>query len=145
MGEYPALLNSFATKDVKVDVADDLMLAAFWAEVLACAVMVADQIRDFLENGNITNSVNFPSLNLERTEGCYRIAYANNNVPRILGRVLSILADRDINVVDMLNKSREDVAYNIIDIETAPTDELVAEIFAIDGVVKVRTFGEIKV
>ena len=110
-----------------------------------CSVMVADQIRDFLENGNITNSVNFPSLNLERTEGCYRIAYANNNVPRILGRVLSILADRDINVVDMLNKSREDVAYNIIDIETAPTDELVAEIFAIDGVVKVRTFGEIKV
>ena len=110
-----------------------------------CSVMVADQIRDFLENGNITNSVNFPSLNLERTEGCYRIAYANNNVPRILGSVLSILADRDINVVDMLNRSREDVAYNIIDIETAPTDELVSEIFAIDGVVKVRTFGEIKV
>ena len=109
-----------------------------------CAVMVADQLRDFLENGNIRNSVNFPSLNLERTKGCYRIAYANNNVPRILGSVLSILADRDINVVDMLNKSREDVAYNIIDIETKPTDELVAEILAIDGVVKVRTFAEVE-
>ena len=108
-----------------------------------CAVMVADQIRDFLENGNIRNSVNFPTLNLERTQGCYRIAFANNNVPRILGSVLSILAVRDINVVDMLNKSRDEVAYNIIDIETAPTDDLVAEILAIDGVVKVRTFAEV--
>ena len=108
-----------------------------------CAVMAADQIRDFLENGNITNSVNFPTLNLERTKGCYRIAFANNNVPRILGSVLSILADRDINVVEMLNKSREEVAYNIIDIETEPTDELVAEILEINGVVKVRTFAEV--
>ena len=108
-----------------------------------CAVMVADQIRDFLENGNIRNSVNFPALNLERSQGCFRIAFANNNVPRILGSVLSILADRDINVVDMLNKSRDEVAYNIIDIQTEPTDELVAEILAIEGVVKVRTFAEI--
>ena len=109
-----------------------------------CAVMVADQIRDFLENGNIRNSVNFPSLNLERTKDCYRVAYANNNVPRILGSVLSILADRNINVVDMLNKSRGEVAYNIIDIETKPTDDLVAEILAIEGVVKVRTFAEVE-
>ena len=108
-----------------------------------CAVMVADQIRDFLENGNIRNSVNFPTLNLERSQGCFRIAFANNNVPRILGSVLSILADKDINVVDMLNKSRDEVAYNIIDIQTEPTDELVAEILAIEGVVKVRTFAEI--
>ena len=108
-----------------------------------CAVMVADQIRDFLENGNIRNSVNFPTLNLERTQGCYRIAFANNNVPRILGSVLSILADRDINVVDMLNKSRDEVAYNIIDIESEPTEDLVGEILAIDGVVKVRTFAEV--
>ena len=108
-----------------------------------CAVMVADQIRDFLENGNIRNSVNFPTLNLERTKGCYRIAFANNNVPRILGSVLSILADRDINVVDMLNKSREEVAYNIIDIEAEPSDDLVAEILAINGGVKVRTFSEV--
>ena len=108
-----------------------------------CAVMVADQVRDFLENGNIKNSVNFPALNLERTEGCYRIAFANKNVPRVLGSVLSILADRDINVVDMINKSREDVAYNLIDVETVPEDDLVAEILALDGVVKVRTFAEI--
>ncbi|MDA0977936.1 MAG: 3-phosphoglycerate dehydrogenase family protein, partial [Proteobacteria bacterium] len=64
-----------------------------------CAMMVADQVRDFLENGNIRNSVNFPTVFLERSEGCYRIALANHNVPRILGSVLSILADRNINVV----------------------------------------------
>jgi D-3-phosphoglycerate dehydrogenase len=105
-----------------------------------CAMMVADQVRDFLENGNIKNSVNFPSLSLERTAGCYRVALANRNVPRILGSVLSILADRNINVVDMLNKSREDVAYNLIDIETEPSGALLEEILAIEGVINVRVF-----
>jgi len=103
-----------------------------------CAMMVADQVRDFLENGNIKNSVNFPSLSLERTAGCYRIAMANRNVPRILGSVLSILADRDINIVDILNKSREDVAYNLIDIQTEPSEDLLEEILVIDGVINVR-------
>ncbi len=106
-----------------------------------CAMMVADQVIDFLENGNIKNSVNFPALALERTEG-YRIALANNNVPRILGSVLSILADRNINVIDMLNKSREHVAYNLIDVESKPTDDLVRDIQAIDGVINVRVFDE---
>ena len=105
-----------------------------------CAMMVADQVRDFLENGNIKNSVNFPSLSLERTAGCYRVALANRNVPRILGSVLSILADRNINVVDMLNKSREDVAYNLIDIETEPSEDLLEEVLAIEGVINVRVF-----
>jgi D-3-phosphoglycerate dehydrogenase len=105
-----------------------------------CAMMVADQVRDFLENGNIKNSVNFPALSLERTDGCYRIGLANKNVPRILGSVLSILADRNINVVDMLNKSRDEVAYNLIDIESAPSDELVQEILGIEGVINVRIF-----
>lgn len=105
-----------------------------------CAMMVADQIMDFLENGNIKNSVNFPALSLERTAGSFRIGLANHNVPRILGSVLSILADRNINVVDMLNKSRDEVAYNLIDIETRPTDDLVEEICAIEGVINVRVF-----
>ena len=68
-----------------------------------CAVMVANQLMDFLENGNITNSVNFPHLSLERTTE-YRIAIVNKNVPKVLGSVLSVLADHNINVVDMLNK-----------------------------------------
>ena len=105
-----------------------------------CAIMVADQVKDFLENGNIKNSVNFPALSLERTTGRYRIAMANKNVPRILGSVLSILADRNINVVDMLNKSREDVAYNLIDIQAEPSDDLLEEILAIDGVINARVF-----
>ncbi len=107
-----------------------------------CAVMVAEQVLDFLENGNIRNSVNFPDLSLERSDSGYRLALANRNVPRILGSVLSILADRNINVIDMLNKSRDDVAYNLIDIESKPTDELVRSILAIDGVINVRVFSE---
>jgi D-3-phosphoglycerate dehydrogenase len=105
-----------------------------------CAIMVADQIKDFLENGNIKNSVNFPNLSLERTTGCYRISMVNKNVPRILGSVLSILADRNINVVDMLNKSREEIAYNLIDIEVEPSDALLEEVLGIEGVINVRVF-----
>jgi len=106
-----------------------------------CAVMVAEQIIDFLEHGNIRNSVNFPAVSLERTQG-HRIAMVNKNVPRILGSVLSILADKNINVIDMLNKSRDDVAYNLIDVETRPSPDLIDAIRAIEGVVNVRTFNE---
>ena len=106
-----------------------------------CAMMVADQVMDFLENGNIKNSVNFPALTMERTQG-FRIALANRNVPRILGSVLSILANRNINVIDMINKSREDVAYNLIDVESRPGEDLVSEISDIDGVINVRIFNE---
>lgn len=104
-----------------------------------CAMMVVDQMMDFLENGNIRNSVNFPSIVMERTGG-YRIGLANRNVPRILGSVLSILANRNINVIDMINKSRDDVAYNLIDVESAPTPDLIRDISEIDGVVNVRSF-----
>ena len=103
-----------------------------------CAIMVADQLIDFLENGNIRNSVNFPNIALERNGG-HRIAFSNRNVPKMLKQVLEVLADNDINVIDMINKSRDEVAYNIIDIETEPTPELVAALEAIDGVIKVRT------
>ncbi|MDF1644640.1 MAG: phosphoglycerate dehydrogenase [Pseudomonadales bacterium] len=102
-----------------------------------CAVMAARQLIDFLENGNIRNSVNFPDLHLERNGPC-RIAFSNRNVPKVLGNVLSVLADRDINVVDMLNKSREDVAYNLIDIECAPPQGLAEALFEIEGVINVR-------
>lgn len=101
-----------------------------------CAIMAVDQLRSFLEHGNIKNSVNFPSLTLEKTEG-FRIAIINENVPRMLGQILSILADKDINVLDMLNKSRNDIAYNLIDIETKPSDETLNEIRAIEHVIKV--------
>lgn len=102
-----------------------------------CAVMAADQLRDFLENGNIVNSVNFPALSLERS-GSARLAIANRNVPGMLGQLLSALADEGINVVDMLNRSRDDVAYNLIDLETVPPPSLLVAMRQIEGVINVR-------
>mgnify|MGYP001263269414 CR=1 FL=1 len=106
-----------------------------------CAIMAAEQLRDFLENGNIRNSVNFPALELERVTGC-RLSVTNNNVPKILGSVLAILADRDINVIDMLNKSRDEIAYNLIDIDTQPAQEVLEEMRKLEGVTNVRLIGD---
>jgi len=106
-----------------------------------CAIMAADQLREFLENGNIRNSVNFPALELERVAGC-RLSVTNENVPRILGSVLSILADEDINVTDMLNKSRDEVAYNLIDISQGASEEVLERMRAIEGVINVRLIGD---
>ncbi len=102
-----------------------------------CAVMAAEQLTDFLLNGNIVNSVNFPQTRMRRNGG-FRITFANDNVPRVLGGVLSILADHDINVLDMVNKSRGDLAYNIIDVETEPDAAILAAIARSDGVIRVR-------
>jgi D-3-phosphoglycerate dehydrogenase len=103
-----------------------------------CAMMAADQLRDFLENGNVSNSVNFPSLQLDRSGRGIRLAIANRNVPRMLGQLLSILADQNINVVDMLNKSRDDIAYNLIDVAAAPAEAVLQQMRAVSGVISVR-------
>jgi D-3-phosphoglycerate dehydrogenase len=103
-----------------------------------CAMMAADQLMDYLENGNIVNSVNFPATKMPRNCG-YRITFCNENVPKVLGNVLSLLADRSMNVIDMVNKSRDDIAYNIVDVETEPTAELLEEIRNVDGIVVVRS------
>jgi D-3-phosphoglycerate dehydrogenase len=102
-----------------------------------CSVMAAEQLMDFLENGNVVNSVNYPQTRMAR-DGGYRITFANENVPRVLGTVLSVLADHDINVIDMVNKSHGDMAYNIIDIESEPTPEIIEAIAAAEGVMHVR-------
>lgn len=105
-----------------------------------CAIMAANQLKDFLDNGNIKNSVNFPNLHLDRdstAEKGSRLAISNKNVPKMLGQILSVLADQNINVIDMLNKSREEVAYNLIDLELIPPDEAIAAIAKIDDVIKV--------
>ncbi|MCP4326522.1 MAG: phosphoglycerate dehydrogenase [Psychromonas sp.] len=102
-----------------------------------CAIMACDQLIDFLENGNIVNSVNFPIINLERSTP-FRITFANKNVAGVLGHVLSILAELNINVADMVNKSRGDIAYNIIDLEVEASDELIKHIQNIEHVVAVR-------
>jgi D-3-phosphoglycerate dehydrogenase len=102
-----------------------------------CSVMAAEQLMDFLENGNIINSVNYPKTRMARSGG-YRITFANENVPRVLGTVLSVLANHDVNVIDMVNRSLKDVAYNIIDVETEPTQEIVDAIASAEGVMHVR-------
>jgi D-3-phosphoglycerate dehydrogenase len=102
-----------------------------------CSVMAAEQLMDFLENGNIMNSVNYPQTRMLRN-GDYRITFTNENIPRVLGTVLSALADHDINVVDMVNKSLRDMAYNIIDVETRPSREIIDAISSAEGVMHVR-------
>jgi D-3-phosphoglycerate dehydrogenase len=102
-----------------------------------CAIMAVDQLKEFLENGNIKNSVNFPAVELEPVEG-FRLTVTNDNVPKILGSILNILAEEDINVTDMLNKSRDDVAYNLIDVGSEPSEIVVDKICALEGVLNVR-------
>ena len=104
-----------------------------------CAVMAADQLIDFLRCGNIVNSVNFPDVCLDQAEG-HRIAIINRNVAGTLGQVMSVLADANINVIDMLNKSRDDIAYNLIDMAAEPDGRLLAQLGAIDSVIGARAF-----
>lgn len=106
-----------------------------------CAVMVADQVRDWLENGNIANSVNFPEINLPRAENAYRIAVVNSNVPNMLGQVSTDLAEAGLNITDMLNKSRGDIAVTLIDVDVAPHASAIEKISDIDGVLSVRCLG----
>ena len=103
-----------------------------------CSVMAVEQLVDFLDHGNIRNSVNFPPTHMARNGG-FRITFSNENVPRVLGTVLSVLANHDINVEDMVNKSRGEIAYNIIDVETEPSSDILAAIAHADGVIRVRT------
>ena len=102
-----------------------------------CAIMIANQMIDFLENGNIRNAVNFPNTYLERSGVC-RLAIINRNIPKMLGQILSVLADRNQNVSDMINKSRGEIAYNLIDIELEPQEDLIPALEAIDGVIGAR-------
>lgn len=102
-----------------------------------CAVMAATQLKDFLENGNIVNSVNFPRTRMSRNDG-HRITFSNRNIPKVLGSVLGVLADRNINVIDLVNKSRGNIAYNIIDLETPAGPNALEEIRRAEGVIRLR-------
>jgi D-3-phosphoglycerate dehydrogenase len=102
-----------------------------------CAIMVADQVSNFLENGNICNSVNFPEVEMPRSEGG-RIAIANSNVPNMVGQISTAMADAGLNIIDLLNKSKGDVAYTLADVEGNIPDSVVESIKAIDGVLSVR-------
>ena len=106
-----------------------------------CAVMVAEQVRDWLENGNVTNSVNFPEIGLPRTDDGVRIAVVNSNVPNMLGQVSTDLAEASLNITDMLNKSRGELAVTLIDVDKTPAEEALQRIRDIEGVLSVRCLG----
>ena len=103
-----------------------------------CAVMAANQLVDYLQNGNVTNSVNYPSIHMDRSPGTSRLTFCNDNVAGVLGNVLSVLAERQINVIDMVNKSRGDLAINIIDVANTDCSELAVAIAAVQHVIRVR-------
>ena len=103
-----------------------------------CAIMVAEQVRDFLENGNIRNSVNYPDTVLPRVPNTTRLGVANRNVPNMVGQISTALAAHRINIADLLNKSRGEYAYTLIDADGTLDEGLLAEIRAIDGVLSAR-------
>jgi len=102
-----------------------------------CAVMVVEQLRDYLENGNVVNTVNFPNVSMPRESG-FRLAVANANVPNMLGQISGALAAAGVNIHNMMNKSRGDMAYTLVDTDSVPPTALIAELSAIPGVLMVR-------
>ena len=102
-----------------------------------CSVMAADQLKDFLENGNIKNSVNFPEL-IEERQSDFRLTLSNRNVAGMIGQITTILAENNINIVELINKSREEIAYNVIDLETKPSDKVIEDLEALENVINVR-------
>jgi len=103
-----------------------------------CAIMVAEQVRDFLENGNILNSVNFPNVAMPR-ESNFRIAIANANVPNMVGQISTAMADAGLNIHNMVNKSKGDMAYTLVDVDSEPLQVVIDKIAAIKGVLMVRS------
>ena len=106
-----------------------------------CARMAVDQLRDYLENGIIRNSVNFPTIDLPRRENSSRLAIANSNVPNMVGQISALLAEEGLNIADLLNRSRDELAYTLIDVEGEIPAKVVAGIRRIDGVLSARVIG----
>jgi D-3-phosphoglycerate dehydrogenase len=102
-----------------------------------CAVMVVDQVREYLEHGNVSNAVNFPNMIMPR-ESPYRVAIANANVPNMVAQISTVIAQAGLNIHNMLNKSKGEMAYTLVDVDSAATPELVAQLGRIGGVLAVR-------
>ncbi len=103
-----------------------------------CARMAADELRWYLEEGTIQNSVNFPDARLSRAEGTSRLSISNSNVPNMVGQISTMLAEAGLNIADLLNKSRGDLAYTLVDVEGEVPDDLLAKIKGIEGVLSAR-------
>jgi D-3-phosphoglycerate dehydrogenase len=102
-----------------------------------CAIMVADQLRDYLEHGNVVNAVNFPQVTMGR-ESRFRVAIANANVPNMLGQISTAMAHAGLNIHNMVNKSRGDMAYTLVDVDSPVSDSVIAALKGIEGVLAVR-------
>ena len=108
-----------------------------------CAVMVVDQLRAYLEHGEISNAVNFPTVRMER-ESPWRVAIANSNVPNMLGQMSTTMAVASLNIHNMVNKSRGEMAYTLVDVDSAVAPEVLTALAAIPGVLAVRYLPELK-
>lgn len=143
-GKLHAFICDFPTPELlshpKVVALPHLGASTAEAEV-NCAVMVAENVRDYLENGNVRYSVNFPEARLPRLDA-WRITMANANVPNMVGQVSTCLANAGLNIEDLLNKSKGDLAYTIVDVNEEPSDELLKEIGSIKGVLTLRNLGK---
>ena len=103
-----------------------------------CARMAVDQLMDFLENGNILNSINFPSCSLGICTTTARIAVLNKNVPAMLGKITGILADMNINISDLINRSKGDLAYTLIDVDSPVNEAELKKALSVEGIIAVR-------
>ena len=103
-----------------------------------CAVMAVKEIRDFLENGNIKNSVNFPNCSMGVCTGAGRVTICHKNIPGMRGAFTTVMGNADVNISDMTNKGKGDYAYTMMDLESEATEEIVKALEAVDGVLKVR-------
>jgi len=106
-----------------------------------CAIMVAEHVKDYLENGNVRHSVNFPQARLSRLDA-WRITVANANVPNMVGQISTCIANAGLNIEDLLNKSIGDVAYTIVDVNGEPSEALLDELRGIEGVLTLRNLGK---
>jgi D-3-phosphoglycerate dehydrogenase len=138
LGAYVCDFPTVANKDHPRVVALPHLGASTGEAEENCAMMVADTLRDFLENGNIRHSVNFPESMLPRVPGTYRIAIANSNVPNMVGQISTRLAGAGLNIADLLNKSRGDIAYTLIDTDARVPEAVRDDIARIAGVLSAR-------
>jgi D-3-phosphoglycerate dehydrogenase len=106
-----------------------------------CAVMAVNQLKDYLENGNIRNSINFPEAEMPRNGG-WRLCIVNQNIPKMVGQITTVLAEQNINIEDMLNRHHKDIAYNIIDVDREINESEITRISNINGVIRVRLIPE---
>jgi len=139
-GKLRAYVTDFPTREL-LDHPKVICLPHLGASTLEaeenCAVMVVDDVREFLENGNITRSVNFPETVLHRTRP-HRVAIPHKNVPNMVAQILTALAAQNINIADMLNHSRDELSYTLVDLDAPPNEATLARIRGIDGILSVR-------